>query len=250
MAKSKSGICADVLANIKESLASIILHSCGLWDHGIKRAFSLNEPSMGGYTLIFVAGIRLDLQNHSIVVDAWILPLTLSILPSIAGVLGELSPSMLQIITDTEEMHAWKRLIPAFVERCRTWTHKKNCPYVKKSPPLSLELAESSICQCGAGVGTSGGFGKVEAWKPFAPYVTRAALSPLFVASFMEPVAGKLADGAKATHTSKASVSGLSCAKCGKGGEKLLSCSRCKKLRYCGTECQREHWKVHKLNCA
>ena len=252
MPESESGIRADVLANLKESLASIILHSCGLGNEGVKRIFSLNDTSVGGYTLIFVADIRLDASTHSIVADAWVLPLTLDILPSIGKGLGALATSVVQIRTDTVEMHAWKRLLPAFVERCRTWTHKKNCPYLKQGPPLSLEVAESSICQCGAGVGAPGRFGKVEAWKPFMPYVTRAALSPLF-ASFMEPVDGQLVERlgvAEAARGSQAAVSGLGCAKCGKEGEKLLSCGRCKKVRYCGAECQRGHWKIHKVNCA
>ena len=32
---------------------------------------------------------------------------------------------------------------------------------------------------------------------------------------------------------------------------KLFSCGRCKAVRYCGRQCQREHWKrVHKLKCS
>ncbi|KPI41932.1 uncharacterized protein AB675_5682 [Cyphellophora attinorum] len=43
---------------------------------------------------------------------------------------------------------------------------------------------------------------------------------------------------------------------CGKCGvlhhhvEKLSACSACKKILYCGKDCQRAHWKVHKKHCA
>ena len=31
---------------------------------------------------------------------------------------------------------------------------------------------------------------------------------------------------------------------------KLLKCSRCKRVRYCGRECQRAHWRAgHKAEC-
>ncbi|KAH8833234.1 hypothetical protein DL96DRAFT_1457839, partial [Flagelloscypha sp. PMI_526] len=38
------------------------------------------------------------------------------------------------------------------------------------------------------------------------------------------------------------------CATCSKG-EKLLKCSKCKLVSYCGKECQKKHWKIHKTVC-
>ena len=43
------------------------------------------------------------------------------------------------------------------------------------------------------------------------------------------------------------------CQNCGKmEGKKgqLRACSKCKKARYCGRDCQVAHWKEHKKECA
>lgn len=46
---------------------------------------------------------------------------------------------------------------------------------------------------------------------------------------------------------------GPSCGTCGnifgEEGKGLLACSRCKIRRYCGTDCQKEDWKIHKVVC-
>lgn len=43
------------------------------------------------------------------------------------------------------------------------------------------------------------------------------------------------------------------CGQCGsasgEAGVALLICGKCKKREYCGPECQKKHWKTHKLIC-
>lgn len=39
------------------------------------------------------------------------------------------------------------------------------------------------------------------------------------------------------------------CLKEGKEGEKLKRCSKCKVVKYCSAECQREDWALHKAVC-
>ncbi|CAN0435888.1 unnamed protein product [Ectocarpus sp. 13 AM-2016] len=38
------------------------------------------------------------------------------------------------------------------------------------------------------------------------------------------------------------------CSNCGKDGS-LRPCSRCRHVRYCSRDCQRQHWKDHKRDC-
>lgn len=39
------------------------------------------------------------------------------------------------------------------------------------------------------------------------------------------------------------------CATCGRSGCRLLACSRCKVVHYCGSGCQRQGWATHKPHC-
>ncbi len=41
----------------------------------------------------------------------------------------------------------------------------------------------------------------------------------------------------------------VTCAACGKPGKTLSVCGACRNMRYCGRECQRKHWPVHKKSC-
>ena len=39
------------------------------------------------------------------------------------------------------------------------------------------------------------------------------------------------------------------CDSCGKTGESLLRCGKCRSVRYCNKICQRGHWELHKKSC-
>ena len=41
----------------------------------------------------------------------------------------------------------------------------------------------------------------------------------------------------------------LSCFSCGSTSKMLLTCKKCGRVKYCGRECQADHWKIHKLDC-
>ncbi|KDQ29743.1 hypothetical protein PLEOSDRAFT_1040377 [Pleurotus ostreatus PC15] len=233
----------DTICNVKDSIASILLIAAGVQQVKSK-VFALDmPPDIGIYTLVFVEDLRVDLASSTVVVDAYILPLTRAVMSKIFDDLNALSPGTVSVVTHRDEMIAWKRLLPAFTERCRKWNHRPDCEYTQTGKiPLSTEATEVPICSCGVGkdVGT---FAMRHKWKSVAPYVTRAAISPLFAVAFLEelgtPLGGEMNTGDEPQ-----------CAACGGPGKpKLLRCARCKKVSYCSAACQKAAWKRHKVNC-
>ena len=39
------------------------------------------------------------------------------------------------------------------------------------------------------------------------------------------------------------------CSNCGKTGDDLKGCNSCRCIRYCSANCQKKHWKHHKVDC-
>lgn len=261
----------DGLGNVKNSLHVIFNTACGF--QGKKtNLFALNRRAKGGIdTLIFIADLRLDLPNHTIVADAFVLPLNDSLVQRLSRHLGNCISSTCQVVVNDEECIAWKVLLPSLVERCRTWDHNPNCAYDRPGAtvPLSFEHGEVPICDCGQGKVTSS-FRQRKEWAPFLPYVTRVAISPLFAVSYLEPVSGLLKEALlkmSGSSTAKTSTGNsgafieeinsedgtqmLFCRACRKSlsGDRPMVCSRCKKAAYCGKECQTKDWKTHKADC-
>lgn len=253
------------LTEVKLSIHSMMVAFTGVQESTVRRSsvFGLNRESNGGIdTLIFATHLRLDLAAHTVVMDAFVLPLSIDILDVIGPHLGELSSSgsLLSTRVSEEELISWKLLIPALVERCRTWKHKKNCAYSRcRSIPLSVEHGKIPICRCGRGIVTDA-FRARKEWEPFAPYVTRIAISSLFAVSYLDPVAQWMTDvvagktGIRTTQKQQQAQATLSTGLCGKCGKKpplgkLLICSACKAISYCSKECQVADWRSHKVGC-
>ncbi|KAG8744378.1 hypothetical protein FRC10_010265 [Ceratobasidium sp. 414] len=258
IAKSKP---ENVMINVKESIYAMFTHYVGL-EGGPTRAFALHDSSgkLGVYTVVLVAGIRLDLASSTVVLDAAVVPLTVAKMPALMPGIQTLhsrGKEFEQLRTEGAEVAAWKRLLPAFVERCRTWSHTPNCEYLPENIiPLSLETASSPICSCGQGVGFTSPVWDVAWWKGLLPHATRVAISPLFAVSYLERVAGQLAgilSSRPSTQSKPASSEKpiTACWSCdGPGRPNLSTCSRCKKARYCSPECQHKDWKDrHKKVC-
>ncbi|KAG8705999.1 hypothetical protein FRC09_002635 [Ceratobasidium sp. 395] len=137
------------------------------------RVYSLSESGTT-YALLLVGGVRLDLASSTVFLDAAYIPPATDAGPPI----GQFS----QVTTSQVERLAWQKLLPAFVERCRTWSHKSYCKYTAQGKiPLSTELNRSPICSCGQGVGFKGPeWSVVPSWKAMLPYATRVAICGLF----------------------------------------------------------------------
>ena len=223
------------------------------------QVFGLQAPKARVYTIIFFNKFRLDLASNTMVADCVVLDPS----PEVQDLYSEgvtnktLDDNMRVFSTSSAETLLWKHFLPVLTERCRTWSHRPTCNYRRAGKVrISTEIRRTLRCGCGSGHDL-GSFDEVPAWKGFAPYATRAAISPLFAVSYMEEVAGMLKDIGKVASSEVALASEEAsgpqlCAQCGVGavgGERLLLCSRCKDVRYCGKVCQDAHWKKHKKRC-
>lgn len=231
----------DVLMAFKESLFTMFMAFTGLQGQQT-RLFSLSHTTAGGVqVLIFISSLRMDLANHTVVLDAAVLPLTYHVVPRISSFLAALSELRIcHIKVNSEELTLWKQALPALVERCRTWEHQGDCEYLPESSiPLSVENGQRVVCSCGNGRLPPDFILGVPQWSTVSKYFVRAAVSPCFQTPFSEPL------------FDFATLHG--CRACGKvktnKGGTLLSCARCHKAKYCSTDCQRADWKSHKRHC-
>ena len=239
----------DVRLNFKDSLFSMFMCFSGLQGKA-SPVLGINNRTGGGiHILVFVSCLRLDLGNHTVVLDVALLPLSNQLVPRIPSFLAALSDRGLRTINvDDDELRLWKQVIPAWVERCRQWEHRPSCEYIAKSQiPLSLENGQTPICSCGDGKLPPKFISSVPKWDSVSKHAVRAAISPSFSVPFVEQVfEPKSAEGLGDANRDRCNF----CTKDKSGrGTNLLSCARCRKAKYCSVECQRADWKVHKQVC-
>ncbi|KAF7310353.1 MYND-type domain-containing protein [Mycena chlorophos] len=223
----------DVVLGLKSLINSMVLQS---WTHATSLLFRLCEQeSMNCDTVICIRGLKWDPFGNTIVCDAFVIPLTHELFEGVEGAAFMKAlqlPTALDLSITNAQQLAWKALMPALVERCRTWTHGPNCEYRSRGRvPLTLEMDQDPLCRCGRGQDVEG-MREVPHWAPFAAYAVRIALSPLFAVASAEKIGPEM------------------CASCqGAGKRKLLHCSRCRTAAYCSKECQTKDWATHKQTC-
>ena len=234
---------SDTLLNVKNTIHVILSEFPG---SRRARVFALHT-NKNVDTVIFVTALRLDLASHTFVIDAQVLTLSERMVDRVRDTLSAIHPEVRLVGFHGDEEVAWKRLLPAFAERCRTWKHGRNCEYLaRKTVPLSLEYDGDPLCSCGKGQDVTPEFRREKAWESAIPYVTRIAISPLYGVSYTENV-GRLIAGMVA-----GKPPGLEkrCQKCSSLGKpKLLTCGGCKRTNYCSVDCQKADWKTHKGTC-
>lgn len=231
------------------------------------------------HTIIFATALRHDLDLGSIVLDTCVVPLTYFMMHDLYTPLANMQERNPRgIVLPEKESILWKRLIPALVERCRTWTHKTTCEYQEMggAAPLSTDEYETPLCSCGQGKNLLDDFTKQEngEWAPFAKYATRMAIAPIFSVPYVEPSMSEFRKGlngmnaarsnvsvessstrAGATSTTRArssaapSTSQEQCDNCGSTSGPFKKCARCGKTRYCNQACPKAAWKAHKKDC-
>lgn len=245
LALRKGDVRTDTLTNVKATIHSILVSATGVRQPR-SQIFGLSvEGNID--TVIFVPTLRFDLASHTLVTDAYVLPLNEDRLRKVEKTLGSIRGDLLRVELWGDEVAAWKRLLPALAERCRTWDHGPNCEFLaKKSIPLSLEHENDPLCSCGKGKDVGEAFTKERKWASAIPFVTRIALGPIFGVPYVEGVGGFT--DAVMQRVSEGNRDG--CARCGGPGKpKLLVCGACKSISYCSAGCQKEDWKKHKQTC-
>lgn len=288
---ARSSLSAFPRVNFKESLFTMCMLSSGL-QGGQTGLFALSKPKAGGiHMLIFVSAIRLDATVGGVVLDAAVLPFSREVLEG--SKFDELKDFLLLLRTlecctltvDDAELKLWKALLPAYVERCRTWEHASECEYARPgaSVPLSLEDGGLVLCSCGQGRMMPDGFVAVPEWETAKKFCTRIAVGLAYACPFVEEVVeeglpsmiaakdesfwkrgpgtrpaarGSGFGSRRGTPMSVAGLTGEACWNCGRtrankpGGGSLKKCMRCLRARYCSVECQKNDWPTkHRFEC-
>lgn len=209
------------MAWLKKLLRKIFVRSAGTQAGPANGIFKFVDNNHNCDMFMFVNGVRYDVSAHTVVCDAYILLLPVSLTrlmtPAIMG-LGDVAET-LEVTQDV--LFAWNKLLPAFAERCRTWEHTASCEYVvERRIPLTDDARGDLVplCSCGLGKDVEGKMATDALWKTFAPHVTRIAVSPLFAVSYLERVVRD-----PALHR---------CALCrGVGKPKMRECKGCHSIR-------------------
>jgi len=239
--RKKQAHAQDPLMSLKDSIHTIFIRSAGLQGGAPQRMFAFGDMATTNCdTVLFVNNLKFDQPSHTILCDAFVLPLDHNIMPIIEPAFFKAVreyPGEGMAIKSKGELQLWKQLLPALVERSRfSWNHGDNCEYKAIGKiPLTIEVEQSAICSCGRGKDVEAMM-DVELWRELAPYVTRVALSPFFAVSYLETVIRN--------------PENQKCFLCrGKGKPKLMVCKRCQKVRYCSKQCQTRDWQAHKERC-
>lgn len=147
-----NGIHTNVRLDYKISLWTLFIRFSGL--HGERsRIFCLADATgRGERILIIVSQLRLDLANSTVTLDAAVLPLTKALVSRTRSFLEAIKTEVYPLNVTGDDMRSWKQTLPAFVERCRDWTHTSSCEYLINSRiPLSVEKNEAFLYSCGKG---------------------------------------------------------------------------------------------------
>jgi hypothetical protein len=108
--------------------------------------------------------------------------------------------------------------------------------------PSQPEPSSSSNSSSGTGAGSRAGAGPGGSSSSGPVVAGRQGSSG-------EGGGGSAAAGAARAAASAAAGGARRCALCSKEGGGLKRCKGCNSVRYCGADCQKEHWKAHKAAC-
>ena len=237
---------SHLLGDVKLVIEAMIAYVGGV-DGVPQRVWGINlmdQPELA----VFITGLYLDNCSHSVVAEAYVLPL-MNLPPHLSKTFDQLFTNALGSKLPSDTLNIFKRSLRTMAERCRDWEHSETCEFAVGETIPDVEDGKSPFCSCGVG--------KVQndfrngRWKEFSQFVTRVAITPIFAVPYMEPaktVFGKFTGGPRILKKQLRDTNpGPVCQTCGKEGFKR--CSRCEAVYYCGRECQIKDWQKHKPIC-
>lgn len=251
------------LIQAKEVIRQMCLGSVGLHpDSPGKKVclFMLKDESTYQFFIIANA-LRHDRDTGSVFLDAFYMPATRDLIAH-KSFQAILSPNVnhhsLVINADAEDIKLWQSLIPALVERCRSWEHVENCTW-KTNP------SKASICDCGLGKDVS----KMSSdFRDIARFATRIAIPAMSAVPYLESMTSqesmdRLTDEMQTASleqrqqqqplipsSNAPNASNMdACGHCRTIKPGLKACTRCEKVKYCNHTCQKAAWKTHKKEC-
>ncbi|OJJ48721.1 hypothetical protein ASPZODRAFT_62802 [Penicilliopsis zonata CBS 506.65] len=263
-----------IRVNFKDSLFSMFLQFTED-QNGVRQSiFAVKGATTSSVEiLIFVADLRLDISNQTVVLDAAAIPMYDELKPQLKFLLSTLGTlGVVAIVVDDKELLAWKHALPVFTERCRDWEHIPSCSYaVSGKVPVSVEEGKEVLCACGRGKFPDGyGIPQTGAWGLAMPHATRMAIPLCFPVPFIdrpfslrdlkteqggteESLARRLEIELRQRIEEEEKKREGSCRRCGQKeserGTTLFRCGACKRAEYCSKDCQKKDWTAHKAQC-
>lgn len=190
--------------------------------------------------------LRHDRNTGSIFLDAFYMPPSAELVKH-SKAMADKNLRSLVIDANEEEMELWQRLLPALVERCRSWEHATDCK--RKTRPA----AEPIICDCGIGKDAAH---MPKDHKGMAEFAIRVAIPMISAVPYVESmidekIVSKMTDamGSVSLNKKKDTTARAGCDHCGNDKPGLKVCSRCEKVKYCNHACRKAAWKTHKKVC-
>jgi hypothetical protein len=225
-------------------------------------AFTISTTKREEFIILF-GSLRHDLQQGSICMEAYVVPLPEVRPPQLTFVLASLkfTGRAVTIQVPEEVGNCWKALLPAMVERCRRdWQHKSTCEYATGEEfvcPRTRPLRQSPICSCGQGEDV----GDIpESYSVLSCFATKIVISPLSAVPYIEVMATDMERFELAKVWDKQSAQVIddettqprwltSCSYCRKPGIDMIQCHLCYKEQWCSKKCERDSREEHKEVC-